>query len=200
MDRRTLEFYETHGREWSAAHPPGAYGRELDDFLDRLAPGAAILELGCGDGRDAERMIERGFKVHPSDGSPGMAALASERLGHEVPVMQFYELVAVEAFDAAWCQASLLHVPEDELPGVLARIHRALKPGGWHWASFKDGDGGGRDRFGRFFSYLSADRLEAAYRAAAPWARLEILSGDGFSYGGEPTPWHDVLARKREPC
>ena len=54
MDRQTLEFYELRGREWADAHPPGSYGRELDTFLDRLAPGAAILELGCGDGRDAE--------------------------------------------------------------------------------------------------------------------------------------------------
>jgi SAM-dependent methyltransferase len=196
MDSRTLEFYETHGKEWAHAHPPGSYGRELDAFLDRLAPGATILELGCGDGRDAARMIERGFDAHPSDGSPGMAALASERLGRDVPVMQFYELEAVAEFDAVWCQSSLLHIAEDELPGTLARIHRALKPGGWHWASFKGGQGGGRDQFGRFFSYLPADRLEAAYRTAGHWAELTLSSGEGFSYGGAPTPWHNVLARK----
>jgi SAM-dependent methyltransferase len=196
MDGRTLEFYETRGKEWAEAHPPDSYGRELDSFLDRLPPGATILELGCGDGRDAAHMIERGFDARPSDGSPGMAALASERLGREVPVMQFYELEADGDFDAVWCQSSLLHAAEDELPGILGRIHRALKPGGWHWASFKGGHGGGRDQFGRFFSYLPAERLEAAYREAAHWAQLEIESGDGFSYGGVPTPWHNVLARK----
>jgi len=196
MDGRTLEFYETRGKEWAADHPPGSYGRELDSFLDRLSPGSRILELGCGDGRDAAHMIGRGFDAHPSDGSPGMAALASERLGREVPVMQFYELEAEAEFDAVWCQSSLLHAAEDELPGILARIHRALKPAGWHWASFKGGQGGGRDQFGRFFNYLSADRLEAAYRGAADWASLAIESGDGFSYGGAPTPWHNVLARK----
>lgn len=196
MDRQTSDFYKQRGREWAAAHPPGSYGRELDSFLDRLAPGAAILELGCGDGRDAERMIARGFDAHPSDGSPAMAALASGRLGREVPVMQFYELDAKEAYDAVWCQSSLLHAAEDELPAILARIHRALKPDGWHWASYKGGEGGGRDQFGRFFSYLPRERLEAAYCAAADWAMLEIATGDGHSFGGAPTVWHNVLARK----
>jgi len=196
MDRETLQFYESRGREWAASHPPGSYGRELDAFLDMLAPGATILELGCGDGRDAEHMIARGFAVLPSDGSPGMAKLASERLGRDVPVMRFTELEAAEAFDAAWCQSSLLHAGEAELPGILARVHRALKPGGWHWASYKGGEGGGRDAFGRFFSYLPRRRLEAAYTAAAGWTELVVVSGKGHSFGGTPTTWHNVLARK----
>jgi len=195
MDRETLDFYENRAAEWADARHFD-YNARLDEFLERLAPGARILELGCGDGRDAAQMIARGFEVDASDGSPVMARLAGERLGREVPVMEFGELDAQEAFDAAWCQASLLHLAEAELPGVLTRIHRALKPGGLHWASYKGGDGGGRDQFGRFFSYLPAARLEAAYREAAPWAELSIETLDGFSFGGAPTPWHKVLARK----
>jgi len=141
-------------------------------------------------------MIERGFEVHPSDGSPHMAALASARLGRRVPVMEFGQLEAVARFDAAWCQASLLHAAEDELPGILARVHRALKPGGLLWASFKGGSGAGRDEFGRFFSYLPGERLDAAFRAAAPWAELSLETRDGSSYGGQPTAWHEVLARR----
>jgi SAM-dependent methyltransferase len=196
MDPHTLEFYEMHGKAWAASHPLLRQSPRLDAFLDRLPQGAAVLELGCGDGRDAERMIERGFDVHPSDGSPHMAALASARLGREVPVSEFGQLEVVEGYDAAWCQASLLHAAEDDLPGILARIHRALKSGGLLWASFKGGQGGGRDEFGRFFSYLPADRLEAAFRAAAPWTEFSLETREGSSYGGQPTEWHEVLARK----
>jgi SAM-dependent methyltransferase len=196
MDGATLDFYERRGREWAEALPHAGQSPELDPFLDRLPAGSRILELGCGDGRDAERMIARGFDAHPSDGSPHMARLASERLGIEVPVLRFAELEAVEAFDAVWCQATLLHLPEADLPLALARIHRALHPGGWHWASFKGGEGGARDSLGRFFSYLPAERLEAAYRSAAEWAELEISTHDGFSFGHVPTPWHHVLARR----
>jgi SAM-dependent methyltransferase len=195
MDGPTLDFYERHAAEW-AAHLLHGYSPQLDSFLDRLPPGATILELGCGDGREAARMIERGFEAHPSDGTPAMARLASERLGREVPVLDFAELDALDVYDAVWCQASLLHLTEDELASVLARIHRALRRGGWHWASYKDGTGGGRDEGGRFFSYIPVDRLEAAYRAAGAWSELTLETRQGEAFFRGPTMWHSVLARK----
>jgi SAM-dependent methyltransferase len=195
MDGHTREFYQHRAAEW-AAHLPHAHSPRLDPFLDLLPPGGAILEMGCGDGRDAEWMIARGFEVHPSDGTPAMARLASERLGREVPVMEFAALDVHEAFDAIWCQASLLHLAEKELAPALTRIHRALKPGGWHWASYKDGTGGARDDAGRFFSYIPKDRLEAAYRAAGVWSELAIGTKQGDSFFRGPTLWHDVLVRR----
>jgi SAM-dependent methyltransferase len=195
MDRETLDFYQHRAAEW-AAHLPFDYSPWLDAFLDKLPDGARILELGCGDGRDAARMIERSFAVHPSDGTPEMARLASERLGRDVPVMRFDEIDAFEEFDAVWSQAALLHVAEPDLPGVLARVHRALRPGGRHWASYKDGNGGARDEFGRFFSYIAAGRLEAAYRAAGSWSELSLSTRQGASYYGGATLWHEVHARK----
>jgi SAM-dependent methyltransferase len=195
MDPQTAEFYRTRAEEWAAA-VPGRWSIAVDPFLDRLAPGARILDLGCGDGRDSERMIDRGFAVEPRDGVPEMAALASRRLGFEVPVMRFDELAAESTFDAVWANASLLHVPLADLPAILERIHRALVPGGLHYASYKGGSGGSRDQFGRFYSYVPLPELEAAYRAAGDWAELTIESQDGHSFGGAPTLWHGVLVRK----
>src|SRR5690606_33552499 len=195
MDRATLQFYQQRASEW-AAHLPHEHSPLLDPFLDRLPPGGTILEMGCGDGRDAAWMTSRGFDVHASDGTPAMARLASERLGREVPVMDFAELDAVEAFDGVWCQASLLHLSEAELTPALMRIHRALRPGRWHWASFKDGNGGAGDAAGRFFSYDPGGRLEAAYRAAGAWAELTITTQEGESFFRGPTMWHAVLACK----
>jgi len=195
VDRQTFDFYQERADEWVAALP-FAYSPQLDAFLDLLPSGAQILELGCGDGRDAERMIERGFAVDPSDGSPEMARRAAERLGRAVPVMRFDELAVANQYDAAWCHTSLLHVPEAALSAVLSRIHRALKPGGRHWASYKGGAGGGRDDNGRFYSYIPLARLDAAYRVAADWADLSISSEQGTSFGGVPTLWHVVLACK----
>jgi len=44
--------------------------------------------------------------------------------------MLFHELDARAAYEGVWASACLLHVPRDELAGVLARIRRALKPEG----------------------------------------------------------------------
>jgi SAM-dependent methyltransferase len=67
--------------------------------------------------------------------------------------MRFDQLEESAAYDGVWASASLLHAPAAELTSDLARIHRALKPGGLFVASFKAGNGEGRDMFGRYYNY-----------------------------------------------
>jgi len=195
MDNKTFEFYSTRGAEW-AEHLRNGWRPQLDSFLDRLATGARILELGCGDGRDAARMIERGFNVHPTDGVPEMARMASERLGREVDVLPFDRLEAQEAYDAVWAHASLLHVEQAELPGILKRVHRALRPGGWHFANYKGGTGGHRDKFGRYYNYMSEAGLRDAYEAAATWSSFEIEASEGGGFDGVRLTWLAVTVRR----
>ena len=199
MDQRTLDFYQTRADEW-AARMPHVWAPELDGFLDLLAPGAKVLELGCGDGRDTAHMIARGFAVDASDGSPEMARRAGERIGREVPVMRFDQLDATSAYDAVWCHASLLHAERADLPGILKRIFRALRPGGRHFASFKgDSQGdeeGHRDEFGRYYNYMSEEALRAAYDHAGPWLSLEFEPFVAGTFEGGQIPWVKVLARR----
>ena len=196
FDPATLAFYAAEAPVYTASGRSGT-SRQIDCFLDRLEPGAHILELGCGGGIDAGHMIERGFRVDPTDGVPEIAAKAEARLGRPVRVMRFGELDAHERYDAIWAAASLLHVPRESLPDVLARIHRALKPGGWHFASYKGGGAEGRDGLGRYFNYLSANEGRAFYEVAADWARLDIEEGLGGGYDCVQGPWIRILARKR---
>lgn len=44
-------------------------------LLERLPAGAAILDAGCGSGRDARGFAERGYRVSAFDASPALAAL-----------------------------------------------------------------------------------------------------------------------------
>lgn len=194
-DADTLAFYAAEAPVYAASGPDGA-SRDLAAFLDRLAPGARILELGCGGGRDAAAMLARGFDVDPTDGVAAMAARAEARIGRPVRVLRFEELDAVEAYDAVWAHASLLHVPRLALPAVLAAVHRALRPGGLHFASYKIGAAEGRDRFGRYFNYPSRDELAVAYARAGAW---EVLATDerlGGGYDGRQGPWLAMTLRK----
>lgn len=168
----------------------------LRGFLDSLAPGASILELGCGGGREAEAMIAAGFIVDATDGVVALAREAEARIDQPVRVMRFDELDAETIYDAVWANACLLHIPWPTLPGILACIHRALKPGGWHCASYKIGDGEGRDGFGRYFSYPSRAALANAYRRSAPWASIATEAHQGSGYDGRPTPWATVTTRR----
>ena len=193
-DADTLAFYDREAGVY-AARTRGEPVR-LRAFLEQLRPRAAILELGCGGGQDAELMSAAGFEVTATDGSAGLAAEAEARLGRLVRVMRFEELEDVAAYDAVWANACLLHVPEDGLTDVLARIHRALKPGGRFYAGFKSGDGGDRDSLGRYYNFPSEERLRAAYAAAGAWAPLDITTGQGGGFDGVQRTWLHVLAVK----
>ena len=196
FDETTLRFYAKEAPVY-AASGPGGTSRHLSAFLDRLEPGARILELGCGGGRDSEAMIARGFDVDPTDGVPEIAAQAEQRIGRPVRTMRFDELKAEESYDAVWAHASLLHVPRSDLPAILERIYRALKPGGFHFANYKGGGTEGRDGFSRYFNYLSREQLVEVYSAAAPWSFLEISEYQGGGYQDRQLgPWIAVTVQK----
>jgi SAM-dependent methyltransferase len=146
-DAATLRFYADEALAYATRAGDGA-SRHLEAFLRRLAPGARILELGCGAGRDSEAMLAQGFDVDPTDGTEAMVRQAEVRLGRSVGVMRFDELKAEAAYDGVWANASLLHVPRLALPDVLSRVFKALKPGGVHVATYKTGHGEGRDAWG----------------------------------------------------
>jgi SAM-dependent methyltransferase len=165
-------------------------------FLALLPPGASILELGCGAGGDTEEMLARGFDVHPTDGSPEMAAVASKHLGRTVRTLLFHDLDAVETYDAVWANACLLHVPRPELADVLARIWRALKPEGVFYASYKEGDDDGRDTLNRYYNYPSPDWLRTTYADAANWKSLSIDSGEVRGFDDKMASMLFVMAQK----
>jgi SAM-dependent methyltransferase len=194
-DPETLAFYAAEAPVYVNSRPDDP-NSDLVSFLDILTPGASILELGCGGGRDAAYMIKRGFEVLPTDGVLAMAQQAEVHLGRTVRVMQFDELCAVDQFDAVVAVASLLHAPFDGLPAILRRIWRALKPGGIHIATYKSGGSEGRDKHGRYYNYPSSEGLERAYRLAGAWSSLEIEEFMGVGYFSEACPWLKIIVRK----
>lgn len=193
-DPETLKFYADNAADY--VQHAGRPTPQLATFLARLPAGAAVLELGTGNGRDAAAMLAAGFAVTPSDASPELAAEAEKRLGLPVRIMAFHQLAENAAYDGVWACACLLHAPRSELTDALRRIHTALRPGGHLMASFKAGDSEGRDRFGRYYNYLDADQLRDHLNAAAGWASIEITTTDGSGYDGQPTRWLWVEACK----
>ncbi|GAA0276575.1 class I SAM-dependent methyltransferase [Alteraurantiacibacter aestuarii] len=195
-DRATLDFYEREAPSYTLSGREGP-ARHLDNFLSRLAPGARILELGCGGGRDAAHMLKRGFDVVPTDGSAAMAKKGQERIGIAVQVMRFDELDAVEEYDAVWAHASIHHMPFDGLPDVLRRIARALKPGGWHYANFKLGEGEARDTFGRLYNFPPEEELRAAYAAIPDWDFVDVLRYEDGGLDKVMRDWMAITMHKK---
>jgi SAM-dependent methyltransferase len=197
-DRQTIEFYDREAPRYTLSGRQ-AHSPFLDAFLDRLEPGAHVLELGSGAGKDAAHILERGFTLDATDASAGMARKARERFAIDVRVMRFEELEAESAYDAVWAHASLHHEPFASLPGVLARICRALRPGGWHFANFKLGEGDARDEFGRLYNFPPRADLLAAYEDVPGWHLVET---DDYRDGGLDKVLRDWIALtvRKEPA
>ena len=142
-------------------------------FLELVAPGGSILDLGCGAGSAALYFTRKGYKVLAVDGCAEYCEHTRRRAGCEARQMLFGELDYTNAFDGVWACASLLHVQKDALPGVLRLIRRALKKDGVFYASFKYGEAE-REKNGRRFSDFTEESLRALLEEAGGF-RVEKL-------------------------
>ncbi len=94
------------------------------------------------------------------DGSAGLAKIALAKLGLIIEVMRFHEMVFENEFDGVWASCSLLHLNPEALEDAYHRVFKALKSGGYFYASFKFGEGAGFDSEGRFFNYVDEQTLQ----------------------------------------
>ena len=192
---KTLDYYNRTAREFIRGTVDADLSALHRRFLNHLPEHAHILDLGCGSGRDAKAFLDTGYQVTAIDGSTGCCKLAGDYIGQPVLCQTFEGLDFDAAFDGVWACASLLHVPYAELTGIFAKIARALRPGGYLYASFKYGDFEG-ERNGRYFTDLDEERLAAVLE---PVAGLEIVetfvTGDvRDGRGGEM--WLNVIGAK----
>ncbi|UYM57729.1 class I SAM-dependent methyltransferase [Leclercia adecarboxylata] len=155
----TLKYYQDNAQTFFDGTVNVDMSSLYETFTKHLAPGARVLDAGCGSGRDAKAFLKMGYQVEAFDASSAMVDLAREHTGLPVQLMTFADVEWKEKFDGIWCCASLLHVPAVELPGVMRRLADALKPGGVWYVSFKYGKGE-REVDGRRFTDMREVRLQ----------------------------------------
>jgi SAM-dependent methyltransferase len=147
----TIDYYNDNAEDFVRQTQNLDMEALYEPFLKLIPSNGNILDAGCGAGRDTKAFIEKGYHVTAFDASPKMVAAAQRLTGLPVMLMQFEELNFDQEFDGIWACASLLHVRIVDMPGVLQRLHRALKPNGVLYASFKEGANQERIKDGRLF-------------------------------------------------
>ena len=110
--------------------------------LVRAAGGGPVADVGCGPGHVTAYLHGLGVDAFGIDLSPGMIALARREhpeLRFEVGSMTELPLddASVAGVIAFW---SLIHIPDDALPGVLGHFRRVLKAGAPLLAGFHVGE------------------------------------------------------------
>ncbi|URN82797.1 class I SAM-dependent methyltransferase [Acetobacterium wieringae] len=189
---KTLQYYNQTAQSFVQGTIDADLGKLHRRFLKLLPIQAHILDLGCGSGRDAKAFMDAGYQVTAIDGSEGCCRLAGDYIGQPVLCQTFDELDFDQSFDGVWACASLLHVPYAELTDIFERIARALRPGGFLYASFKYGDFEG-ERNGRYFTDLTEARLAAVLEPVAGLTVVETFVTGDVREGRGDERWLNII-------
>ena len=108
----------------------------------RAAGGGPVADVGCGPGYVTRYLHDAGVEAFGIDLSPEMIAIARRNypdLRFEVGTMTDLDLAddSVAGVVAFW---SVIHVPDDAVPGVFEQFRRVLRPEGPLLVGFHVGD------------------------------------------------------------
>ena len=194
-EKLTLNYYNEKARAFCDDTQDVEFSAFQRAFTSHLPEGGRILDFGCGSGRDSKAFLNAGYQVRALDGSEELCRIASEFIGQPVLCSTFQDYVPDEVFDGIWACASLLHIPSEELEGIMTKLAGSLRRGGCFYVSFKYGDFRGM-RNGRFFQDMTEESLGELLKSIP---ELDVVStkitGD-VRPGREKELWLNVFLRK----
>ncbi len=195
----TLAHYEARAEEFRCGTQAHDVSQNIAALLRHIIgePPFAILDFGCGPGRDLKTFTGLGHRAIGLDGAARFAEMARADSGCEVWQQDFLGLDLPELrFDGVFANASLFHVPTLALPRVLRQLHATLKRGGVLFCSNPHGanvEGWNGGRYGayhdleawrRHLAQAGFSELEHYYRPAGlpreqqPWLASVWRAGD----------------------
>lgn len=127
LDRmqQTVQSYEREARDYDKLvdpHRPPHIMRALQRLAEALPPGAHVLEIGSGPGRDADVLESMGLVVRRTDATQAFIDLMAERGRHA----ERLNVVTDELggpYDGVLAMGVLIHVDRQETDAVLRKIH-----------------------------------------------------------------------------
>ena len=194
IEKSTLGHYNDNALSFWHGTQDHDVTQNYQAFLSQFPASQAldILDFGCGPGRDIMYFKSLGHRPVGLDGSDAFCKMARKNSGCPVLHQHFLELsLPQQGFDGVFANASLFHVPGQELPRLLKQLHSALRPGGILFSSNPRGnnEGWSGQRYGHFIEIEAATaylndaqfnvldhyyRPAGAPRAEQPW--LAIVS------------------------
>jgi SAM-dependent methyltransferase len=200
ISERTVTHYDLAAESfWAGTHDHDV-SQNIAALLDHIEgqPPFSILDFGCGPGRDLLTFQRLGHRPVGLDGSARFVEMARGLTGCEVLHQDFLSLdLPAARFDGIFANASLFHVPRQELPRVLRELRAALIPRGVLFSSNPRGDNqegwSGGDRYG---AYHDLAAWQAFLQAAGFDELLHYYRPPGLPR--EQQPWLASVWRRRD--
>lgn len=186
----TLAHYEQNVESFWEGTRDHDVSQNIDALLRHITGEApfTILDFGCGPGRDLKTFQRLGHTAIGLDGTAGFAERARIESGCEIWHQDFLQLDLPAAFfDGIFANASLFHVPSQELPRVLRQLHASLKPGGVLFSSNPRGNNQEGWNGSRYGAYHDLESWRAYLTAAGFSELLHYYRPPGLPL--EQQPW-----------
>lgn len=207
MDSKTIAAYDDQAAEIARQYRkvPGGISEHFPIAFPQ--PGWRILDLGCGSGRDLDRLMAVGHDAigwEPSAGLRLEAQLAFPRLQGRIfdlclPLgRHFLPPEAAGPFAAIVLSAVLMHLPKIQLPEAAQDIDGLLAPGGRLLISLPTGDrkldDAGRDDGERLYTGITEQEIfvlfpKPGFSLLRRWETTDGLDRPGLG-------WITVLLEK----
>lgn len=197
--QQTIDTYNTSAKqlaEYFRGIGPRAKYIDLAFELAGNPKNARVVEVGCGDGRDAKEISKRCSWYQGFDVSSELIKLAKVH----VPTAEFVTADATayvfpDKLDVIFAFASLLHLDKNEISALLQRAHAGLRPGGIFYISLKWSENYRteikNDQFGtRLFYFYNAEIIQKL--AGEGW---EVAVSFQEIHGH--TKWFETALRKK---
>jgi SAM-dependent methyltransferase len=197
ISRVTLEHYAQRAAAFWAGTRDHDVRQNIAALLGAIdgEPPFAILDFGCGPGRDLKTFVDLGHAPVGLEGAAPFADMARAYSGCEVWHQDFLALELPAArFDGVFANAALFHVPASELPRVLRDLRATLKPGGVLFSSNPRGDDDEGWHHGRYGAYHSLESWQRYMTAAGFVEVAHYYRPEGLPR--EQQPWLASVWRK----
>jgi len=124
-------YWENYYRKHSRPDAPSLFAEFVLGHY--LKPGARLIEMGCGNGRDSVFFAQNGISVCGVDQVDGEVAFLNDtyaQVGLSFMVGDFTRLNIEEVFDCVYSRFTLHSVSEEDEARVLGWAHKNLSAGG----------------------------------------------------------------------
>ena len=136
---KTIDFYNKNAENYCSKTIGIDLTQIYEKFLKYIPKQGAILDLGCGSGRDSLYFLNNGFDVTSMDASIEMVKLSSKLINQKTIHRKIEDIDFKDKFDGIWACASLLHINKNATVDVYNKLLSALKIEGILYASYKYG-------------------------------------------------------------